>query len=85
MHSGMSQVAKHVLKYMLFNDKSHHLTKTGIRLEVRENENGTPDIIRLFAYRYGTLADFKASKEVLSSMGHRGIVPCPVRRNIATQ
>ena len=83
MDSGMSQLVKHVLNYMFFNDESHHLARTGIRLDLRENENETPDFIRLFAYDFGTLADFKAVKEVLGSMGHRGVVPCPLCKNIA--
>lgn len=83
MDSGMSQLVKHVLKHMFFNDESHHLTKTGICLDLRESENDTNDFTRLFARHYGTLADFKAIKEVLGSMGHRGIVPCPLCRNIA--
>eukprot|EP00959_Pyramimonas_sp_CCMP1952_P194137 4059883-Pyramimonas_sp.AAC.1 len=65
MDSGMSQLVKHVLTHMFFNGESHHLTKTGICLDLRGSENDTNDFTRLFARHYGALADFKAIKEVL--------------------
>ena len=55
------------------------LRYAGMLLDVGE---GAVQHARIFIKHKITIADFKALKEVLLSMGHQGLKPCPMCKNV---
>ncbi len=81
LKSAMSELLKVLLSRLFFDPKGHHMSRSGVALNCIASD-GTRQPFRLYAEHEITISDFKATKEVLCSMGHNGIKPCPICRNI---
>ena len=77
----MCAFVKDLLREHFFNEHTFDFRRHGITLDVGEPGRGT-QLVRLFIGHRVTVADFKALKEVLYSMGHNGIQPCPKCKNV---
>ena len=76
LEAGMSELVYTVLRQLFFNDANHNFASSGVRLEYTDDDGVSHDF-RLFAVHSQTIADALALKEVLHSMGHNGLRPCP--------
>ena len=67
-----------LLDRFFFPMDGHNFRRSGITLPLGLGDGP----VRLFIDHRITIADFKAIKEVLLSMGHGGTVPCPICMNV---
>jgi hypothetical protein len=81
LETGMSQTVKHIMRKCFFDTAGHNFATGGMHVDMSE-PGEAPDMVRLFARHQYTIADFAALKEVVTSMGQRGLKPCPKCSNI---
>ena len=83
MEVGMSAFVRNILHDLFFNPRGHHFANSGITLDFSDPDvDASPKLVHLFASHWVTITDFKATKDVLVSMGQKGVVPCPICINI---
>ena len=78
---GMCAFVRDIMREHFFNPRTRDFRSAGISLCLNEDQDPTV-ITHVFFKHTITIADFKALKEVMHSMGHAGLKPCPVCRNV---